>query len=117
MKRPIITNKSKFSDYLNTNKIDQKIKEFALMLFNIIDTSLSHNKNYFTIYTDDDLIFDCINFKNNKKVSLDINSDTCVLMKVPYLSTIDTIEYFIISNKIPESEQTIIKDALLWLNT
>jgi hypothetical protein len=113
MKIPIITNKSKFSDYLNTNKIDQKIKEFALRLFNIIDTSLSH----FTIYTDDDLIFNCINFENNKTVSLDINSDTCVLMKVPYLSTIDTIEDFIISNKITESEQTIIKDALLWLNT
>jgi hypothetical protein len=86
-------------------------------LFNIIDTSLSHNKNYFTIYTDDDLIFDCINLKNNKTVTLDINSDTCVLMKVPYLSTIDTIEDFIIFDQIIESEQAIIKGALLWLNT
>jgi hypothetical protein len=119
MKMPIITtqNRLKITDYLNANKIEQEIKEFSLMLFNIIDISLSHDKNYFTIYTDDDLIFDCINLKNNNKVSLDINSDRCVLMKVPYLSTIDTIEDFTISNKITESEQKIIKDALLWLNT
>ena len=108
--------KQYIEQYIEDGKIDPKIKEFALMLLNIINTSLSHNKNYFTIYTDDDLIFDCINFKNNKKVSLDINSDTCVLMKVPYLSTIDTIEDFTISNKITESEQKIIRDALLWLD-